>query len=137
MFHYHVNSLHNFYKLVPTRFYHNLFVHYMQKPLYVLPYGIIHFLYLLYFLPSLLLLFCWWDLIPFFLLILYLFLSLHLIDYDISLLSFLSLLLYSYVYLHGLLHVLNLQIVSFHLQSLISLLDLIYLKISFQIYLYL
>ena len=137
MFHYHVNSLHNFYKLVPTRFYHNLFVHYMQKPLYVLPYGIIHFLYLLYFLPSLLLPFYWWDLIPSSLLFLYLSLSLHLIDYDTSLLSFLSLLLYSYVYLHGLLHVLNLQIVSFHLQSLISLLDLIYLQISFQIYLYL
>ena len=137
MFHYHVNSLHNFYKLIPSRFYHNLFVHYMQKLLYVLPYGIIHFLYLLCFLPSLLLPFYWWDLIPSSLLILYLSLSLHLIDYDTSLLSFLSLLLYSYVYLHVLLHVLNLQLVSFHLQSLIYLLDLIYLQISFQIYLYL
>ena len=137
MFHYHVNFLHNFYKLIPSHFYHNLFVHYMQKPLYVLPYGIIRFLYLLYFLPFLLFLSHRWDLIPFSLLILYLFLFLHLIDYDISLLSFLSLLLYSYVYLHGLLHVLNLQIVSFHLQSLVSLLDLICLQISFQIYPYL
>src|SRR3712207_9260681 len=81
----------------------------------------------------LLLLFYWWDLIPFSLLTLYLFLSLHLTDYDTSLLSFLSLLLYSYVYLHVLLHVLNLQIVSFHLQSLVFLLALIYLQISFQI----
>ena len=137
MFHYHVNFLHNFYKLIPSRFYHNLFVHYMQKPLYVLLYGIIRFLYLLYFLLFLLFLFHRWDLIPFSLLILYLFLFLHLIDYDISLLSFISLLLYSYVYLHVLLHVLNLQIVSFHLQSLVSLLALIYLQISFQIYLYL
>lgn len=37
MFHYHINSLHNFYKLIPSRFYHNLFVHYMQKNFYVLP----------------------------------------------------------------------------------------------------
>lgn len=136
MFHYHVNFLHSFYKLIPSHFYHNLSVHYMQKPLYVLLYGIIHFLYLLYFLLFLLFLFHWWVLIPFSLLILYLFLSLHLTDYDTSLLSFLSLLLYSYVYLHVLLHVLNLQIVSFHLQSLVSLLDLIYLQISFQIYLF-
>src|SRR3712207_3295905 len=107
MFHYHVNSLHNFYKLIPSHFYRNLFVHYMQKLLYVLLYGIIRFLYLLYFLFFLLLLFYWWDLIPFSLLTLYLFLSLHLTDYDTSLLSFLSLLLYSYVYLHVLLHVLK------------------------------
>ena len=84
MFRYHVNFPHNFYKLIPSRFYHNLFVHYMQKPLYVLLYGIIRFLYLLYFLLFLLFLFHRWDLIPFSLLILYLFLFLHLIDYDIS-----------------------------------------------------